>query len=91
MMVNKNSTFCVYMTPCNYCSKFDKPCNEACNDKEKPKKAKVPAGSEAPDKMLNPAGEYAVTFAHNHGMSIATAMEHPMVKARFEVFNKTGW
>ena len=56
-----------------------------------PKKAKVPAGSEAPDKMLNPAGEYAVTFAHNHGMSIATAMEHPMVKARFEVFNKTGW
>lgn len=91
MMVNKNSTFCVYMTPCNYCSKFDKPCNEACNDKGKPKKAKVPAGSEAPDKMFNPAGEYAVTFARNHGMSIAVAMEHPMVKARFEVFNKTGW
>lgn len=40
MMVNKNSTFCVYMTPCNYCSKFDKPCNEACNDKGKPKKQK---------------------------------------------------
>ena len=35
MMVNKNSTFCVYMTPCNYCSKFDKPCNEACDDKGK--------------------------------------------------------
>jgi len=41
--------------------------------------------------MLNPAGEYAVTFARNHGMSIAAAMEQPMVKARFEVFNKTGW
>lgn len=90
MMVNKNSTFCVYMTPCNYCSKFDKPCNEACNDKGKPKKAKVPADSEAPDKMLNPAGEYAVTFARNHGMSIAAAMEHPMVKARIGVFNETG-
>ena len=80
MMVNKNSTFCVYMTPCNYCSKFDKPCNEACDDKGK-----------LNDKMLNPAGEYAVTFARNHGMSIAAAMEQPMVKARFEVFNKTGW
>lgn len=80
MMVNKNSTFCVYMTPCNYCSKFDKPCNGACDDKGK-----------LNDKMLNPAGEYAVTFARNHGMSIAAAMEQPMVKARFEVFNKTGW
>lgn len=56
-----------------------------------PKKEKVPAGSEAPDKILNPAGEYAFTFARNHGMSLAAAMEHPMVKARFEVFNKTGW
>ena len=91
MMVNKNSTFCVYMTPCNYCSKFDKPCNEACDDKGRLKKAEVPAGSEAPDKMLNPAWEYAVTFARNHGMSIVAAMEQPMVKARFEVFNKTGW
>lgn len=80
MMVNKNSFFCVYMTPCNYCSKFDKPCDEACNDKGKPKKAKVLAGSEAPDKMLNPAGEYAVTFARNHGMSIAAAMEQPMIQ-----------
>ncbi|WP_286030467.1 hypothetical protein [Anaerotignum lactatifermentans] len=49
------------------------------------------ADSEAPEKMLNPAGEYAVTFARNHGMSIQEAMEQPMVKARFEVFNKTGW
>ena len=90
MMVNKNTTFCVYMTPCNYCSKFDKPCNEACDDKGKLKKAEVHAGSEAPDKMLNPAGEYAVTFARNHGMSIAAAMEHHMVKARIGVFNETG-
>lgn len=30
-MVNKISTFCVYMTPCNYCSKFDKPCNDIVN------------------------------------------------------------
>lgn len=91
MMVNKNTTFCVYMTPCNYCSKFDKPCNEACDDKGKLKKAEAVASSEASEKMLNPAGEYAVTFARNHGMSIAEAMEQSMVKARFEVFNKTGW
>ena len=90
-MVNKNSTFCVYMTPCNYCSKFDKPCNEACDDKGKLKKAEVPAGIEAPDNMINPSGEFSVTFAINHFISIAAAMEHPMVKARFEVFNKTGW
>ena len=90
MMVNKNSTFCVYMTPCNYCSKFNKLCDKICNDKRKPKKAEAVASSEASEKMLNPAGEYAVTFAKNHGMSIAAAMEHPMVKARFHFFNETG-
>ena len=41
-------------------------------------------------KTLNPAGEYAVKFAENHGMTIDEAMEQPMVKARFEFFNKTG-
>lgn len=40
--------------------------------------------------MLNPAGEYAIKFAKNHCISIAEAMEHPMVKARFNVFNETG-
>lgn len=41
-------------------------------------------------KMLNPAGEYAVRFAENHGMSVAEAMEQPMVKARFKFFNDAG-
>ena len=50
MMVNKNSIFCVYMTPCNYCSKFDKPCDKICNDKRKPKKAEAVASSEASEK-----------------------------------------
>lgn len=40
--------------------------------------------------LLNPAGQYAVEFAQNHGMSISKAMEQPMVKARFEFFNATG-
>ena len=40
--------------------------------------------------LLNPAGQYAVKFAQNHGMSINEAMEQPMVKARFEFFNATG-
>ena len=40
--------------------------------------------------LLNPAGQYAVKFAENHGMSISKAMEQPMVKARFEFFNVTG-
>lgn len=42
------------------------------------------------DCLLNPAGQYAVKFAQNHGMSIDEAMEQPMVKARFEFFNATG-
>ena len=58
MMVNKNTTFCVYMTPCNYCSKFDKPCNEACDDKGKLKKAEVPAGSEAIFNLRPRGGSY---------------------------------
>lgn len=40
--------------------------------------------------LPNPAGQYAVKFAQNHGMSINEAMEQPMVKARFEFFNATG-
>lgn len=42
------------------------------------------------DRLLNPAGQYAVKFAQNHGISIDEAMEQPMVKARFEFFNATG-
>lgn len=42
------------------------------------------------DCLLNPAGQYAVKFAQNHGISIDEAMEQPMVKARFEFFNATG-
>lgn len=88
MMFNGNSMHCVYMTPCNYCSKFDKWCDKKCNKQTKEKlKEIVPVNEE---KMLNPAGEYAVKFANNHGISISEAMEHPMVKARFNVFNETG-
>ena len=46
---------------------------------------------ERQERILNPAGEYAVKFARNHGITIEKAMEEPMVKARFEVFNATGY
>ncbi len=42
------------------------------------------------NKLFNPAGEYALKFAKNHGISIAEAMEKPMVKARFAYFADTG-
>ena len=90
MMMNENSVYCVYMTPCNYCAKFDKWCDKRCNDRNAIEKAKNETKNEATGKILNPAGEYAVKFAKNHGMSIAEAMEQPMVKARFDVFNATG-
>lgn len=45
---------------------------------------------EAESKGLNPAGEYAVKFAENHGISISEALERPMVKARFAFFADTG-
>lgn len=86
-MMNSNSMFCVYMTPCNYCAKFDKWCDKTCNRKDTV--ASV-VHNETSEKMLNPAGEYAIKFANNHGISIAEAMEQPMVKARFDVFNATG-
>lgn len=55
MMFNGNSMYCVYMTPCNYCSKFDKWCDKKCNKQIKEKlKEIVPVNEE---KMLNPAGE----------------------------------
>lgn len=85
MMMKGNSMFCVYMTPCNYCAKFDKWCDKNCGKRKGMKNTE-----EQTEKMLNPAGEYAVKFAENHGISIAEAMEQPMVKARFDVFNATG-
>lgn len=91
MMMNGNSMYCVYMTPCNYCAKFDKWCDEKCKDKNKGEKLKNDTACKSDEKLLNPAGEYAAKFAKNHGMSIAEAMEQPMVKARFHVFNETGW
>lgn len=33
--MNGGIEFCVYMTPCGYCSKFDKWCEKKCNNKRK--------------------------------------------------------
>lgn len=49
------------------------------------------SGRTGGEKTLNPAGEYATRFAQNHRMSIAEAMEHPMVQARFRVFQEAGY
>lgn len=40
--------------------------------------------------LLNPAGKYLLKFAKNHSLSISEDYEQPMVKARFDFFNKTG-
>lgn len=45
----------------------------------------------AEDKLLNPFGEYVVTFAANHNMPISKAYEQPMVKARLGFFQETGY
>lgn len=90
MMMNENSMYCVYMTPCKYCAKFDKWCEKKCRSKKSAQSVANNAVAENIEKNLNPAGEYAVKFAKNHGMSVAEAMGHPMVKARFNVFNETG-
>ena len=86
MMSTEGKVFCVYQTPCGYCSKFDKEC-----DQQKCKNKNTEAHARVPEPILNAAGEYAVGFARNHGISIEEAMEKPMVKARFNVFEKTGW
>lgn len=39
---------------------------------------------------LNAYGEYVVKFAKNHGLTIDQAYREPMVKARYEFFQKTG-
>lgn len=80
--------FCQYETPCGWCTRLNKECTEkgSCS----PKRKKTVAAAESEEKLLNPAGEYAVKFAKNHGMSIQEALEHPMVKARFEAFASAG-
>lgn len=35
--MNGGLEFCVYMTPCGYCSKFDKWCEKKCKNKYKNK------------------------------------------------------
>lgn len=57
-----------------------------CDQEEIPDECKFTT-----EKALNPAGEYAVKFARNRGISIEDAMEQPMVKARFQVFQDVGW
>ena len=79
--------FCRYETPCGWCTRLNKECPEKGGCKKKANKTAV---CNADEKLLNPAGEYAVKFAENHGMSISDALEQPMVKARMEFFNQTG-
>ena len=81
--------FCQFKTPCGYCIRFDKQCQEigGCDP---PKVKKAAAEEETDQKLLNPVGEYAVKFAQNHGISIREAFEQPMVKARRAFFNATG-
>lgn len=79
--------FCQYETPCGWCTRLYKECPEKGGCKKKANKA---TAGNADEKLLNPAGEYTVKFAENHGMSVSDAMEQPMVKARMDFFNQTG-
>ena len=40
--------------------------------------------------LLNPAGKYLLKFAKNHNLSLSEAYEQPIVKARFDFFNRPG-
>lgn len=83
--------FCQYETPCGYCVRLDKECPEKRQVCKSRKKAVAAAATSEPDeKLLNPAGEYAVKFAENHGISIEEAMQEPMVKARFAAYAAGG-
>lgn len=82
--------FCQYETPCGYCVRLNKQCPEKGKCESKRKKAAAVASSESNEKLLNPAGEYAVKFAENHGMSIDEAMQHPTVQARFAAYAAGG-
>ncbi len=82
--------FCQYETPCGWCVRLGKECPEKKGSKPGKRKSPAAVSGNADEKLLNPAGEYAVKFAENHGMSVSEAMEQPMVKARFDFFNQTG-
>lgn len=82
--------FCQYETPCGYCVRLDKECPEKGKCKPRRKAAAAVAISKPDEKLLNPAGEYAVKFAENHGISIDKAMQEPMVKARFAAYATGG-
>lgn len=45
---------------------------------------------ESAQELLNPYGKYLLQFAENHNISVSEAAEHPMVRARYEYFCKTG-
>ena len=82
--------FCQYETPCGWCTRLNKDCTVKGGCKKEPRKLKAAAVPEQEERLLNPAGEYAVKFAENHGMSIQEALEHPTVKARRMFFEATG-
>lgn len=82
--------FCQYETPCGYCVRLDKECPEKGKCAPRKKAAAAVASPESDEKLLNPAGEYAVKFAENHGISVDEAMREPMVKARFAVYAAGG-
>ena len=69
--------FCQYETPCGWCVRLDKECTE----KNKCKPNKFSDGIDPREKLSNPVSEYDTKFAENHGISIAEALEHPMVNA----------
>ncbi len=79
--------FCQFETPCGWCVRLNRECLEKGGCKKKRNKTD---DNHADEKPFNPAGEYAVKFAENHGMSVSDALEQPMVKARMEFFNRTG-
>lgn len=82
--------FCQYETPCGYCVRLDKECPEKSGCRPRRKAAVAIACPESDEKLLNPAGEYAVKFAENHGISVDEAMQEPMVKARFTAYEIGG-
>ena len=71
-----------------------KKCSE-CSDKEACFENQMEAVSflvksvEPP--LLNTHGEYVLKFAKNHGISVAEAYVHPMVKAHLEYFQSAAF
>lgn len=66
MMSLEGIVFCVYKTPCGYCSKFNKECTEKRCEKNKNKLTHTSDQIPVP----NPAGEYADEFAKDIGMKL---------------------